>query len=69
VQNLPLLEQAPAEDWVRSGTHPAFGVVILRNLLELYADHIERHIEQILDSRARLGRPLNMEAILPRRLY
>jgi len=68
-QNLPLLEHATPEDWARSGTHPAFGVVTLRNMLELYADHIERHIEQILDSRAQLGRPLKMEAILPRRLY
>jgi hypothetical protein len=67
-QNLPLLEQATPEDWARSGIHPSFGVVTLRNMLELYAGHMERHIGQILDSRAQLGRPLKMEAMLSRRL-
>jgi hypothetical protein len=68
-QTLPLFRRATAEDWEKSGTHPEFGTVTLRNLLELYADHVERHIDQILESRARLGRPLAMPQILPRRLY
>ena len=68
-QSLSLFRRATAEDWEKSGTHPDYGTVTLRNLLELYADHVERHVEQILESRARLGRPLGLEPVLPRRLY
>lgn len=66
---LPLFRQAAAEDWAKWGTHYEYGPVTLRNLLELYADHVERHVEQILESRALLRRPLAMESLLPRRLY
>jgi len=66
---LPVLQRATADDWAKSGTHPEYGPVTLRNLLEIYADHVERHVEQILESRALLGRPLTMEPLLPRRLY
>jgi hypothetical protein len=49
-QTLPLFRRATAEDWRKSGTHPEFGVLTLRNLLELYADHSKRHVDQILHS-------------------
>jgi hypothetical protein len=68
-QSLPIFRRATADDWARWGTHAEFGDLTLRNLLELYADHMERHVEQILDSRDRLGRPLAMQPLLPRRLY
>ena len=68
-QTLLLFRRATAADWEKSGTHPEYGTVTLRNLLELYADHVERHVDQILDSRARLGRSLEMQPLLPRRLY
>jgi hypothetical protein len=59
---------ARGDDWSASAVHPEFGEITLRNLLELYADHSERHVEQILECRARLGMPLEMTALLPRRL-
>ncbi len=66
---LPLLQRATPEDWSRWGTHPEYGRVTLRNLLELYADHTERHISQILAIRRLLGRGLDFPLLLPERLY
>lgn len=66
---LPLLTGASDDDWVRTGVHPERGRVTLRNLLELYADHSERHLAQILTRRELLGAPLEMREILPERLY
>jgi len=65
----PRLAVADDVDWEKRGLHPEYGPVTLRNLLELYADHGERHVEQILAIRQRLGRPLALESRLPRRLY
>src|SRR6185503_158144 len=50
----PLLERATAAQWEQRGIHPHYGEVSLRNLLELYADHAERHVAQILDCRTKL---------------
>jgi len=60
---------AHGDDWSASAVHPGFGEITLRNLLELYADHSERHVEQILECRAKLGMPLELPALLPQRLY
>ena len=68
-QTLPLLRRATAEDWAKTGTHYEYGLITLRNLLELYADHTERHTEQILEGRRLLGRALTLGSLLPRRLY
>jgi len=68
-QTAPLLagpRPAEGEAW---GIHPQFGHLTLRNLLELYADHSERHLEQILECRRLLGVPLSIAPILARRLY
>lgn len=65
----PLLIHATADDWNRWGTHPEYGKVTLRNLLELYADHTERHIAQILHIREILGRSTSLPLLLPDRLY
>jgi len=63
------LARATPDDWQRCGLHPDYGPLTLRNLLELYADHAERHVEQILAIRERLGRALPLPSLLPRRLY
>jgi len=60
---------AQGDDWAASAIHPDYGEITLRNLLELYADHSERHVEQILVCRRLLRSPLEMESLLPRRLY
>ncbi len=66
----PLLAQTPAEAWQqRGGVHPEYGPITLRNLLELYADHGERHIGQILTLRQLMDRPLELPVLLPDRLY
>jgi hypothetical protein len=59
---------APAE-WERFAIHPERGPMTLRNLLELYADHGDRHIQQILLCRELLGVPTQVEIVLPERLY
>jgi hypothetical protein len=64
-----LLRSAARAAWDNTGRHREWGEVTLRQLLELYADHGERHLEQILDRRAALGKPLAMERLLPVRLY
>ena len=56
-------------DWEKTGMHAEFGNVSVRNLLELYADHSERHISQISDRRMLLGRAIGIEDILSERLY
>jgi hypothetical protein len=56
-------------EWENTGVHPEWGVLTVRQLLELYADHGERHIRQILAIRARLGRPLDLPVRLERPLY
>jgi hypothetical protein len=65
----PLLRAATARDWERPGEHPEHGRITLRNLLELYADHSERHVEQIVERRRILGSPIELPPLLPRRLY
>src|SRR3954466_15490405 len=65
-----LFASVPSSQWdALKGAHPDFGEVTLRNLLQLYADHSERHIEHILESRKLLGRAIEMPQLLPVRLY
>jgi hypothetical protein len=56
-------------DWKTGGVHSEWGPLTLRQLLELYADHGERHIDQILDNRHRLHKPLPLGSILSDRLF
>jgi len=60
---------AQGDDWSATAVHPEFGEITLRNLLELYADHSERHVEQVLVCRAKLGMPLELPTLLAQRLY
>jgi hypothetical protein len=60
---------ATEEDWNRTGIHAELGETSLRQLLELYADHSERHIQQILHIRQLLGKAMEFPMILTERLY
>ena len=60
---------ATEEDWRKTGIHAELGKTSLRQLLELYADHGERHIEQILHTRELLGKAIEFPLILAERLY
>jgi|GEM_PF-843786 len=65
----PLFENATREEWNRYGLHPELGPMNLRHLLDLYADHSERHISQILERRKLLGKQILVEPLLNERLY
>ena len=64
-----LFESAAPGGWKREGMHPVFGRLTLRQLLEMYADHGERHVGQILALRRRLGVPSDMTVLLPALAY
>ncbi len=65
----PILRRAGDEDWQLACVHPEWGRLTMRDLLELYADHGERHLEQILRLRQILGNPLEFPLLLETRLY
>ncbi|MFQ5603767.1 MAG: DinB family protein [bacterium] len=69
LNNSKLFQQANSEDWQKSGCHPEWGLLTLRNLLEMYADHGERHLSQILTLRRFLKKPLALPRLLEERLY
>lgn len=64
-----LFAAATPQEWRREGIHPEWGPMTLRQILELYADHGERHLAQILERRRLLGAPLDLPPLLPVRLY
>jgi len=64
-----LLDRVEPSGWERVGVHREWGTLSVRQLLELYADHGERHVGQILAIRVALGKPAAMELLLPERLY
>ncbi len=66
--NGKLLASLEEDQWKFEGTHPENGVMTMRQLLELYADHAERHIDQILARRRLFGRTLELPSILSKRL-
>jgi len=66
---LRVFERAGAAAWQRTAVHPERGPLTLRQLLELYADHAERHVEQIREMRDLLGVPVDLASILTPRLY
>jgi hypothetical protein len=63
------LKNATTTDWTNTGIHPEWGNLSLRHLLELYADHSERHIGQILELRKLLNKSLDFPLLLEKRLY
>jgi uncharacterized damage-inducible protein DinB len=64
-----LLDRVEAPGWERVGIHREWGTLSVRQLLELYADHGERHVGQILVARIALGKAAAMDSLLPERLY
>ncbi len=64
-----IFHKATESDWQKTGIHPEIGEVSLRNLLELYADHSERHISQIMECRQLLDKSINIPMLLETRLY
>lgn len=64
-----LLRDLDDAAWTRKGLHGEWGPVTLRQLLELYADHPERHIDQIREIRSLLGKPLNIPRVFDQWLY
>lgn len=64
-----ILPEPGHEAWQRTVEHPEWGTATLRQLLELYADHSERHIERILEIRGELGYALDYPLLLESRLY
>ncbi len=64
-----IFKRASARDWEKFGRHPEWGDLSLRQLLELYADHGERHFHQILELRILLGKALDFPLLLTKRLY
>lgn len=69
VNGAELFQRADGADWNRWGIHPDHGRVTLHNMLELYADHSERHIAQILETRRLLGKAIDFPLLLAERLY
>jgi DinB superfamily len=65
----PLIRDLPPAGFAQTVVHPEWGNMSIRQLLELYADHGERHLSQILDRRRLLGRSLDLPLLLVERLY
>lgn len=56
--------RASGEEWMRSAIHPERGELTLRQVLELYANHGERHLSQVLELRKYLGKDQTVEVRL-----
>jgi uncharacterized damage-inducible protein DinB len=67
--SLTIFKQATQEDWQKTALHPQRGQITLLTILRLYADHSERHLEQILERRNLLDKPLEMSIFFTERLY
>jgi hypothetical protein len=50
--NYELLKDLPEETFARSGTHSKRGPLSLRDMLRMYAEHVENHVKQIQSVRA-----------------
>jgi len=64
-----IFRKATPKDWDKAAHHPEMGDLTLRQLLEIYADHGERHIGQILELRKIQNKELDFPLLLPERLY
>jgi uncharacterized damage-inducible protein DinB len=52
-----VLRALPREAFDRVGMHNVSGLVTVRDLLRIYTDHLEHHLEFLLRKRERLGKP------------
>ncbi len=50
-----LLDTVPDTGWSRTAFHPENGPMTLQRLLDIYADHGEKHVKSITDLRQRKG--------------
>jgi hypothetical protein len=66
---LSVFQRFTAEDWNKTGVHPERGELTLRQFLELYADHSERHAAQIIERKKLLNKPVTLDLLLKERLY
>jgi hypothetical protein len=69
ITSLRIFKMAKEEDWNKTVSHPERGEVTLKNILQLYADHTERHLAQILERRTLLGKTIEMPLLFTDRLY
>jgi uncharacterized damage-inducible protein DinB len=69
ITSLRIFKLAKETDWIKTVNHPERGEVTLLNILQLYADHTERHLEQILERRKLLGKPLDIPLLFNDRMY
>jgi uncharacterized damage-inducible protein DinB len=67
--NTKIFQKAGGDDWRKFGLHPEMGPLTFRQILELYADHSERHIGQILALRQLIGKKIDYPLLLEKRLY
>jgi len=67
--SIRLLKGLSPTDWQKVGAHQQWGPVTARQLLELYADHGERHLAQIDERRVALGKARAIDPILTAGLY
>jgi hypothetical protein len=51
-ENYELLKDLPEETYARSGQHSKRGVITLLDLLRIFAEHAEKHVQQIHAARA-----------------
>jgi uncharacterized damage-inducible protein DinB len=65
----PVLAGLRPQDWAVAGLHEERGRLTVRNIVDLAADHGERHLGQVLAMRGLLGKPRALEPLLPERLY
>ncbi len=67
--SLRIFKLATTADWNKTILHPDRGEVPLTTLLQVYADHSERHLEQILERRRLLNKEIKMEVYFTERTY
>jgi hypothetical protein len=51
-ENYELLKDLPEETFARTGQHSKRGTITLRDLLRIFAEHPEKHVQQIHAARA-----------------
>ncbi len=53
-----VLRKQPESAWSRFGIHTERGKMTLAEILEMYTNHLERHLKFLHEKRAKLGKPL-----------
>ena len=69
ITSLRIFKLATEADWYKTVIHSERGEVTLLNILQLYADHTERHLAQIIERRKLLAKPIDISLLFKDRLY